>query len=82
VTREVARIQASGKPLPKESKYVDIYREKPIRVAVKVLVPIKEHPKVISTITSARLVCWGRGYGVTTSSHLGLLRYGPFVHRL
>jgi len=45
VTREVARIQASGKPLPKESKYVDIYREKPIRVAVKVLVPIKEHPK-------------------------------------
>ena len=46
VTREVARIQASGKPLPKESKYVDIYREKPIRVAVKVLVPIKEHPKV------------------------------------
>lgn len=46
VTREVARVQASGKPLPKESKYVDIYREKPIRVAVKVLVPIKEHPKV------------------------------------
>ena len=46
MTREVARIQASGKPLPKESKYVDIYREKPIRVAVKVLVPIKEHPKV------------------------------------
>ncbi|XP_021938270.1 KH domain-containing, RNA-binding, signal transduction-associated protein 2-like isoform X3 [Zootermopsis nevadensis] len=45
VTREVARVQASGKPLPKESKYVDIYREKPIRVAVKVLVPIKEHPK-------------------------------------
>ncbi|KAJ9596994.1 hypothetical protein L9F63_011976 [Diploptera punctata] len=45
VTKEVARVQAAGKPLPKESKYVDIYREKPIRVAVKVLVPIKEHPK-------------------------------------
>ncbi|XP_071447765.1 uncharacterized protein [Hetaerina americana] len=26
-------------------KYVDIYREKPIRVTVKVLVPVKEHPK-------------------------------------
>jgi hypothetical protein len=51
VTREVARIQASGKPLPKESKYVDIYREKPIRVAVKVLVPIKEHPKVRSSLS-------------------------------
>lgn len=45
VTKEVARVQAAGKPLPKESKYVDIYREKPIRVAVKVLVPIREHPK-------------------------------------
>ncbi|XP_068084316.1 KH domain-containing, RNA-binding, signal transduction-associated protein 3 [Anabrus simplex] len=45
VTKEVARIQSGGKPLPKEGKYVDIYREKPIRVAVKVLVPIKEHPK-------------------------------------
>ncbi|XP_049763064.1 KH domain-containing, RNA-binding, signal transduction-associated protein 2-like isoform X2 [Schistocerca gregaria] len=45
VTKEVARVQAQGRPLPRESKYVDIYREKPIRVAVKVLVPIKEHPK-------------------------------------
>ncbi|XP_063237083.1 KH domain-containing, RNA-binding, signal transduction-associated protein 3-like [Bacillus rossius redtenbacheri] len=45
VTKEVAQVQALGKPIPKESKYVDIYREKPIRVAVKVLVPIKEHPK-------------------------------------
>nr|CAD7397896.1 unnamed protein product [Timema cristinae] len=45
VTKEVAQVQAMGKPIPKESKYVDIYREKPIRVAVKVLVPIKEHPK-------------------------------------
>ena len=43
-------MQAAGKPLPKESKYVDIYREKPIRVAVKVLVPIKEHPKVCTYV--------------------------------
>ena len=26
---------------------VDVYREKPIRLAVKVTVPVKEHPKVI-----------------------------------
>jgi hypothetical protein len=25
---------------------VDIYREKPVRVSIKVLVPIREHPKV------------------------------------
>jgi hypothetical protein len=28
------------------------------------------------------MVDWGRGYGATTPSHLGLLRYGSFVHRL
>ena len=26
---------------------VDVYREKPIRLVVKVTVPVKEHPKVI-----------------------------------
>jgi hypothetical protein len=56
----VARVQASGKPLPKESKYVDIYREKPIRVAVKVLVPIKEHPKVwLSLLLQFDLLSFG-----------------------
>lgn len=25
---------------------MDIYREKPVRISVKVLVPIREHPKV------------------------------------
>lgn len=43
---EIQKTQAIGKPL-KDHKYVDIYREKPIRVAVKVLVPVREHPKVI-----------------------------------
>lgn len=36
-----------GRPPAKEQKYVDIYREKPIKVTVKVLVPVREHPKVI-----------------------------------
>ena len=43
---EIQKTQAIGKPL-RDQKYVDIYREKPIRVAVKVLVPVREHPKVI-----------------------------------
>lgn len=34
----------------RESKYVDIYREKHVRVSVKVLIPIREHPKVNNTI--------------------------------
>lgn len=42
---EVVKAQAKGKPV-KESKYVDIYREKPVRVTTKVLVPVKEHPRV------------------------------------
>lgn len=42
---EIHKTQSSGKPT-KDQKYVDIYREKPIRVAVKVLVPVREHPKV------------------------------------
>ena len=27
-------------------KYVDVYRERPIRLTVRVLVPVREHPKV------------------------------------
>ncbi|XP_034256037.1 KH domain-containing, RNA-binding, signal transduction-associated protein 3 isoform X1 [Thrips palmi] len=42
--QEVAKAQSQGKTV-KETKYVDIYREKPIKVSVKVLVPSKEHPK-------------------------------------
>ncbi|CAG9859433.1 unnamed protein product [Phyllotreta striolata] len=43
--QEVAKVQAVGRVPIKENKYVDIYREKPIKVTVKVLVPVKEHPK-------------------------------------
>ncbi|XP_057334871.1 KH domain-containing, RNA-binding, signal transduction-associated protein 3-like [Microplitis mediator] len=42
--QEIQKTQAIGKPM-RDLKYVDIYREKPIRVSVKVLVPIREHPK-------------------------------------
>ncbi|KAG5881145.1 hypothetical protein JTB14_020847 [Gonioctena quinquepunctata] len=43
--QEVTKVQQIGKAPLKDSKYVDIYREKPIKVTVKVLVPVKEHPK-------------------------------------
>lgn len=35
-----------GKAPARDLKYVDIYREKPMKVSVKVLVPVREHPKV------------------------------------
>uniref|UniRef100_A0A182IPN9 K Homology domain-containing protein n=1 Tax=Anopheles atroparvus TaxID=41427 RepID=A0A182IPN9_ANOAO len=41
--KEVDTVQKSGKPPAR--RYIDIYREKPIKVQVKVLVPVKEHPK-------------------------------------
>lgn len=40
-------MQQSGKIPPRDLRYVDIYREKQIRVTVKVLVPVREHPKVL-----------------------------------
>ncbi|XP_026466192.1 KH domain-containing, RNA-binding, signal transduction-associated protein 3-like isoform X6 [Ctenocephalides felis] len=45
IDQEVNRAQTEGKLPHRENKYVDIYREKPIKVSVKVLVPVREHPK-------------------------------------
>lgn len=45
IDQEISKIQSSGRIAKPEVKYVDIYREKPIKVTVKVLVPVKEHPK-------------------------------------
>lgn len=43
---ELATARQNGKMPHRDLRYVDIYNEKPIKVTVKVLVPIKEHPKV------------------------------------
>ncbi|XP_071744174.1 uncharacterized protein [Lepeophtheirus salmonis] len=43
--QEITRIQGGGKPPGRESKFVDIYHEKPIRLTVRVIVPVREHPK-------------------------------------
>ncbi|XP_053618095.1 KH domain-containing, RNA-binding, signal transduction-associated protein 2-like isoform X2 [Plodia interpunctella] len=42
---EVTRVQATGRLPLRDARYLDVYREKPVKVTVKVLVPIKEHPK-------------------------------------
>ncbi|XP_037031949.1 KH domain-containing, RNA-binding, signal transduction-associated protein 3-like isoform X4 [Bradysia coprophila] len=43
--QEMTKVQQCGRIPQRDQKYVDIYREKQIRVTVKVLVPVKEHPK-------------------------------------
>ncbi|KAI5633275.1 KH domain-containing protein [Phthorimaea operculella] len=45
IDSEVAKVQTTGRIPPKDHKYLDVYREKPVKVTVKVLVPLKEHPK-------------------------------------
>ncbi|XP_063629002.1 KH domain-containing, RNA-binding, signal transduction-associated protein 2-like isoform X1 [Cydia splendana] len=45
IDQEVTKVQASGRLPPRDFKYVDVYHEKPVKVTVKVLVPLKEHPK-------------------------------------
>ncbi|KAI9577704.1 KH domain-containing, RNA-binding, signal transduction-associated protein 2 [Glossina fuscipes] len=42
---EIEKVQTTGRIPSREQKYADIYREKPLRVSQKVLVPIREHPK-------------------------------------
>ncbi|XP_037296260.1 KH domain-containing, RNA-binding, signal transduction-associated protein 2 isoform X1 [Manduca sexta] len=45
IDQEVAKVQATGRVPLKDGKYLDVYRDKPTKVTVKVLVPIKDHPK-------------------------------------
>ena len=48
---EISRLQNGGSRngcggFKDPIKYVDVYRERPIRLTVRVLVPVREHPKV------------------------------------
>lgn len=45
IDQEVSKVQTSGRIPGKDSKYLDVFRDKPTKVTVKVLVPVKEHPK-------------------------------------
>ncbi|ALC41078.1 qkr54B [Drosophila busckii] len=42
---EIEKVQSTGRIPSREQKYADIYREKPLRISQRVLVPIREHPK-------------------------------------
>ena len=50
---EISQIQngilKNGASYKDSVKYVDVYRERPIRLTVRVLVPVREHPKVKET---------------------------------
>merc|ERR1719232_1729225 len=47
IDREISLVQSGAANVPSscETQMVDVYREKPIRLVVKVTVPVKEHPK-------------------------------------
>jgi hypothetical protein len=45
---EIVRVQNGGRPPGREIRLLDVYNERPVRVSAKVLVPVKEHPKVFS----------------------------------
>ncbi|XP_025834933.1 KH domain-containing, RNA-binding, signal transduction-associated protein 2-like isoform X2 [Agrilus planipennis] len=45
IDEEITKVQTLGRIPARDVRYVDIYREKPIKVTVKVLVPIREHPR-------------------------------------
>ncbi|XP_040564921.1 uncharacterized protein [Lepeophtheirus salmonis] len=49
IDQEIQRLQSGlkggGSGLKDSIKYVDVYRERPIRLTVRVLVPVREHPK-------------------------------------
>ena len=36
----------AGPALDSERRLLDVYREKPVRLTVRIAVPVKEHPKV------------------------------------
>jgi hypothetical protein len=44
---EIERLQNGGKQSWREERRpIDVIKEKPIRVAVKIIVPVRDHPKV------------------------------------
>lgn len=47
----MARTKQSGQPT-RDYRYVDIFREKPIKVVTKVMVPVREYPKVSFSLAS------------------------------
>ena len=62
---EISRLQAGGSKgagFKDPIKYVDVYRERPIRLTVRVLVPVREHPKVRNILKFTQQSNVGRTY--------------------
>ena len=89
---EISQIHTGGRGLATKDqpKLLDVYREKPIRLTVRALVPAKDHPKVRTnecgltvgrTRGSEREKCAARrGGGVWRRGRGGILA-GPSRHR-
>ncbi|KAJ0171305.1 hypothetical protein K1T71_012855 [Dendrolimus kikuchii] len=45
IDQEVTKVQTTGRIPIRDFKYLDVYRDRPTKVTVKVLVPLKEFPK-------------------------------------
>ena len=43
---EICRVQQGGRLPGHDVRLLDVYNEKPTRVSAKVIIPIREHPKV------------------------------------
>ena len=43
---EITRLQGGGIFYGDDVKFLDVYREKCTRITIRVLVPVREHPKV------------------------------------
>ncbi|GLH06041.1 Uncharacterized protein GBIM_11564 [Gryllus bimaculatus] len=60
---ELERLQNGGKAAParaahEEKRFADIIKEKPIKVTIRVLVPVKEHPKVYKLCLASSSICF------------------------
>ena len=47
---EISRLQGGGVFYGDDVKFLDVYREKCTRATIRVLVPLREHPKVQRTV--------------------------------
>ena len=62
---EISRVQGGGRPPGCDTQFVDVYNEKPVRAVTKVIVPVKQHPKVrpppltLSHLGLFSLTLWG-----------------------
>ena len=53
-TAGLESLEGEAGGLREQIKYFDIYRERPVRLTVRALVPTKEHPKVESALKALK----------------------------